>query len=464
MISKSNGIIMRKNSKSSGSVMVLGLFLLLILSGLLAAVSPMIINELKFSTINRDAIEAQFAAEAGAKVALEALYKASTSWSWVGKETTFVAGDTTKNYKVTLAPGVTEGVEPAAHTVFTITSVGTVRNMKRTVTVRAKTALNSMLNYAVFSEKDITINTGTITGSIASNTTLTINKNAGIINGNALAWTLNDSSNHIKFPYTTTCKYPTATCDQTITEQPNSRLNVAALSQSLPPFSPTGGNLPTASENLPGGSYYINANYSMNNDYTISSGQSVTIYVNGRFDMTGRIKGTGKNITIYATGDILVNNGAVIQTEEVGGTVNIYSRTNLTMNGKSGNRSEVNGSTVTMIIGESFSFNGGTINANLANSVTKVYVNGNVTAANNAIIGSTMTAMIVSSNGTINVGSSALNNTLLIAKGAISASNGCTVAGLYSENSISVGGATVTYSPNTKNSLDLPFAIRSWGL
>ena len=67
---------------------MMSLLVLVVLGGMLAAASPMIVNEVKMNTINRDMIDAQFAAEAGAKVGIAAVYakKTSSELDWLGKQ------------------------------------------------------------------------------------------------------------------------------------------------------------------------------------------------------------------------------------------------------------------------------------------------------------------------------------------------------------------------------------------
>jgi hypothetical protein len=465
MISKSKGIVMRKNSKSSGSVMVLGLFLLLILSGLLAAVSPMIINELKFSTINRDAIEAQFAAEAGAKVALEALYKEQNrDWSWVYTDANPVVNQfdavyptDKKKYKVTLSradgvvPAVTNGQLAKGNMVFTIVSEGTVGIEKRTVTVKAKTSLSSVLNYAIYSENgNTTMNTATVTGKVATRKTL-ITNNKSAINGTATASILDVPAGVITGTTYCNSSVDATRCDQTMpTIGP---LIVSDLSVPMPVFPPAGAISHNGNTNI--------------NTPTVD----VVIAVQGGgYSLNGKSI-IGKNITIHAKGSIELLQNSTIQAAS-GGTVSLYA------DGGSvilDNGSQLLGSEVVVIAKRSdsastFSFNGGTINYNNPNSKTKIYSYGNVSGVNaKAVIGSTMSAFIMatataSALGTISANSANLNNTMLIGQGSVDVSGG-TYAGIYSQNAVTLNKDTiVTYKASNATALDLPFAIRSWGL
>jgi hypothetical protein len=92
-----------------GSVAIMAVMILLVLGGLMAAASPMIINEVKMNTVNRDMIEAQYAAEAGAKVGIAAIYGKKTDWSWLGsagvdKFQPLIPGSANKQYSVAISP------------------------------------------------------------------------------------------------------------------------------------------------------------------------------------------------------------------------------------------------------------------------------------------------------------------------------------------------------------------------
>ena len=72
-----------KITNRRGSVMILSVIVLIFLGGMLTAVSPMIINEVKFNSMNQNMVGAQFAAEAGAKVAIAAIDAKNANWDWL---------------------------------------------------------------------------------------------------------------------------------------------------------------------------------------------------------------------------------------------------------------------------------------------------------------------------------------------------------------------------------------------
>lgn len=453
---------MKGSMNRRGAAAVLAMMIMVLFVILLSAAAPMISQEVRFYKLNRDLIEAQYAAEAGAKVALMALYKPSTVWNWVGQDVQFDAAypASQKNYHVTLVradavtPAVTNGQLPKANMVFTVTSVGTVNGMKKTVTVKAKTSLSSVLDYAIYSGSgNTTLNTAVVNGDTATNMTL-VSNNKSTINGNATAGTINVPSGVISG--TTYCNTSVNyTCSPMPTLGP---LDVSDLRVAMPAFpSP-----------MPSGTYSHTGNWTQTS--LDATGQTVTIYVQGgSFTLASGATIKAKALTIHAQGGITLLQNAVVQADS-GGTIDFYADGgSITLD----TGSQVLGSTVTFITQRSdttttYAFNGGTINYNNPNSKTKIYSYGNVTIAKNALIGSQMSAFIMASAngaaaGSIVANSANLNNTMLLAEGSIDV-NGGTYAGVYSETYAMLNrDTTVTWQSFNAKALDLPFAIRSWG-
>jgi hypothetical protein len=454
---------MNLSTNRQGASSILAMLIMVLFLMLLSAAAPMIVHEIRFFRINRDGIEAQYAAEAGAKVALMSLYKPSTVWNWVGQDVPFDASfpTTQKKYVVTLTradgvtPAVTDGQLPKANMVFTITSEGIVNNMKKKLIVKAKTSLSNVLRYAVYSGSgNTTMNTAVINGDTATNQTLTTN-NKTVIHGDATASTIAVPGGVISG-----MAYCNSSANYSCRPMPVlAPLDVSDLRIPMPAFpSP-----------LPSGSNSHVGNYRQSTNIN-TPGQPVTIYVQGgSFTLGSGNSITGSHITIHAQGGVSLEQNALIQADS-GGSISIYAESgSVTLN----KGSQILGSTVTFIAARTdttttFSFNGGTINYNNPNSRTKIYSFGNVTVSSNALIGSTMSAFIMASangaaTGSIEANSADLNNTLLIAEGNMQVSGG-TYAGLYSEQTLQLNKDTiVTYKPANATALDLPFAIRSWG-
>ena len=154
-----------------GSVTIMAVMILLVLGGLMAAASPMIINEVKMNTVNRDMIEAQYAAEAGAKVGIAAIYGNKEEWSWLGNAFSLTSGSTDKTYSVTITPALTGA--PEAGKEYTITSTGTVNGSIKKVSVKVKAGGSGMpaaMSNMVFGNANIIMdNNSKIDGSAGTN-------------------------------------------------------------------------------------------------------------------------------------------------------------------------------------------------------------------------------------------------------------------------------------------------------
>ena len=86
-----------------GSVTILAIGVMLFLGIILSGVMPMITQEVRSGTLNRDAVEAQYAAEAGLKRALTGLVVADKDWDWViNAQTISFIGQNGSSYKVSL--------------------------------------------------------------------------------------------------------------------------------------------------------------------------------------------------------------------------------------------------------------------------------------------------------------------------------------------------------------------------
>lgn len=117
-----------------GSVTAMGIILIIIFTIMLAGLVPMLTTELKFTRNNRDVLEAQYAAEAGAKRAISGIVQKKPSWTWLGRDELLYTNSGEK-YKVTTDPILT--TTPVAGVTYQITSVGQAGNAKKTVVVWA---------------------------------------------------------------------------------------------------------------------------------------------------------------------------------------------------------------------------------------------------------------------------------------------------------------------------------------
>lgn len=445
-----------------GSVMVSALitvvFLTIVISGLL----PMVSTQVSLSSKNNDTIEAQYAAEAGAKRAIVGITNKRTDWKWTigNMQNAFVDG-TTKHYITSISPLIVDGAIPATNTTYTITSDGYVGNAHKRVVVTLKKS-SGPFNYAAFSQGSMLINQPKINGDIYSNGHITVNSSTK----NTVTGTAYCKENDYTI-YT-----PAAIGKGFKVPNPTETLDFSHLMKTMPNITKSGIDLQTLTKDKSGdftlsdGSYYYNSDYGMyNQSYNIASGKSVIIYVNGDFNIGKNI--TGGNITIYATGNITFNGGSVQASS--GGTVNIYANKVLTLN----SGSSITGSTVTALANNAsnqyyaIAFNGGSINNTLPNSLSKIYASGNVALNDTSVIAGQGSGMLVAT-GAVSLNGGNAPQTLIVADGNVNGNSGSSVAGIYSNGTINMNGATITYNDSLKETLELssngnstPFIV-SW--
>ena len=504
-----------------GSVAIMAVMILLVLGGLMAAASPMIINEVKMNMVNRDTIEAQYAAEAGAKVGIAAIYGKKEEWSWLKKPINLIPDNARATYMVEIVDST--GAAPTAALTpgekYTITSTGTVNGSIKKVSAKVTAGgSSSVVRYASYSGSSMRIISGTVTGDIAATGTLTIG-NGMTVDGSATVTTgtLTDPQKQDVAGKTTgglTEVTSIGTLDVASLMQYGATFpvmptlsTVHSYGQALP--RPAGGsatiNLTGAydySSNPTSGVYYYDSNLAdwWQYTYNVASGQKVFIYINGDYTVGMPITGAG-DVTIYATGNITVhknisgNNvnlyaGKVITLSQntisgnkitlqsagdfyisggnvaanTGGTVDIISGNNLDMGAGS-----VVGSVVTMKAktasagkNSSSGLHGVNINAGYPTNKTYIYVDGNVNMASGTVGG---LSMIVSM-GSVNLHGTQ-SSAIIIANEDIEAAAGSS-GGLYANGSIYIHGANVAYSSSDFSKLvtetsTTAFSIDSWG-
>ena len=460
-----------------GSVLIMSLLVLVVLGGMLVAASPMIVNEVKMNTVNRDMIDAQFAAEAGAKVGIAAVYAKNTDWSWLGSPRNLVNGNATKTYSVTISPAPPADGKLISGQAYVITSTGTVNNAIKKVIVNVTPggASNVFTKYASFSNGKIDINgTVNIIGDLASNTGVNLNSSPGTITGTIFAPkdAVISENKPCKTDGTTSCGIAKAA---EILPSPET-LDVASLIPAMPTFSMTGTNLTStwtsgqwggSTYTLTASNYFYNGNYNLNgHNYNIPAGTTTTIYINGKLNiMLGyRITGGG-NLVIYAKDGVQLSGGYI----DVGssGSVGIYTPNALEIN----KDSYINGQTVTVLAQKSTStLNGGSINATLKDAVTKIYTE-NFTINNSSSVISGKGAGMVVATKDISITRGSAENTIFVAGGDISAkaNTATVVGGLYANGKISITGLTMKLNPDVVESLAISspgadsFTINSWG-
>ena len=380
-----------------GSVLALSLLVFLFLGGMLAAVSPMIINEVKMNAVNRDMVDAQFAAEAGAKIGIAAIYakKTNSELTWLGTAQALTTSEADKTYTVTISPAVSSS-GPETGTAYTVKSVGTVRGTSKGISVVVTLSSNAagVYSYAAYSAEKMNLEGHPVIAGagIASDGKIKIDN--GITVGDIFY--TGPAPNYQKKEVTTgtvtkvssvgtldvasLMKYtPTMPAMPAMPAMPTFTMpSISLLPQSQSTTALTGAY--NYSSNPNSGTYYTNNDfYDWSYSYTVAPDQSVLIYVKGNLTLGQSISGGGK-VTIYATGNI------VVQNDITGSDVNIYAGNDITVYNK------ISGSNITLQSGGSFTLNGGSILTGTIGSV-KIYSGGsqNIGSGSGSITGNSVT-------------------------------------------------------------------------
>lgn len=458
---------MRRNFQNQrGSVLMIALLIFLILSGMLVAASPTIINELKMNTVNRDMVEAQYAAEAGAKIGMAAVYGKKTDWSWLGKPYYLVNGDTAKTYSVTITP--TLSAAPTAGTEYTITSTGVVNNSTKKVIVKVTAGgSSSVLKYASYSGGPMNIISGTVTGDIAATSSLTIGFGMtvdgaatitkGVLTASQLAdvesrttGTVTEVTTIGTLDVSTLMKYASAA--PAMPTMP-SLSSVHSYGRAL-----SGPSNPAETINLTGsynyasnptsGVYYYDSNLAdwWAKTYNIASGQKVFIYIKGDYtvgmpitgagDITIFATGTidvhknisGSNITLYAGKNLILENTSTIAAS---GSVNCYS------NGTTTVQSNITAASVGVYSQKTITLSGNTIRGDsiVLQSTGDFYVSGGNVLANS---GGTIQ---ISTCGNLDMGAGSITGSVVTMVASTASASNNNASGLHGVN-INVGQPT----------------------
>lgn len=156
-----------------GSVTALGIVVVLFFVIIMAAIMPMTNTDAKLSLMNRDNIQAQLVAEAGAKAAVAGLMQRRTNWDWIQNypNNAYAFNDASAStYAVKLEPNIADGSKPVSGTSYVVTSLGKVGDGKKTVSVCYDVPLSGAIqNSAVYIAGNLTYDQHlNITGDIIS--------------------------------------------------------------------------------------------------------------------------------------------------------------------------------------------------------------------------------------------------------------------------------------------------------
>jgi|GEM_PF-1820015 len=338
-----------------GSAMLLALLTMVFLAIVLSGLVPLVNSQMLLSSKNNDVIEAQYAAEAGAKRAIVGFMKNRLDWAWSdGTQQSFCDpySTTEKNYVVTIDPPITNGFAPTAGTTYTITSVGSIGKARKSIILKVKAGSgDTVFQYGIYSGKAMSLWSGTVNGNVGTSSNLAIT--GATVNGNVFTnGTFTIYSGHIlgnatyvatpeeKYqltPYISGTLVPATTTTFT-TLDISSLMKYAPTIPTIPSFptSSAGYTAISSGAELIAGNYYCDGDYSnwSGNNFNIASGQSLVLYVNGTFTGNFNITGGG-NILIYAKKGVALNNNNIS-----GSTIEINSGTTFALS----NSSSINGS------------------------------------------------------------------------------------------------------------------------
>ena len=272
------------NHRGSVTIMAIGvmMFLGIILSGVL----PMITQEVRSGVMNRDVVEAQYAAEAGAKRALVEFEKINKSltpdWTWMNLSRPFIANAAEKSYHVItylqsdLSKQHVTPVTNASNT-YVVQSTGRVNGAEKqvNVVVTVTAGVSSPPVSPVF-PADTAIYAG---GNVDFNNNGVVN-NASTVAGGNNADAYNLGGTNAGNPYQK-IQYKTLTLPQ----------------YSASSF-PSAKSIPAGSNPDLNGQYVVNGNWNIGNNTNFSG--DATIFVTGNIVLPQNFNFNGKFLIIAA--------------------------------------------------------------------------------------------------------------------------------------------------------------------
>ena len=316
-----------------GSVTMLAIGVMVFLGIILSGVMPMITQEVRMGTLNRDAVEAQYAAEAGAKRAVASLLALSTDWSWLNAEKNFT-GENGKTYKVgfTTSTAVCKVTSDCASYItpsngtaptsgcYCLQSTGKVNGMTKTVAVATKISAASMpaaLQSIVFGNANIIMNNSAkIYGSAGTNGYISMTSSGNEITGVATY------NNNIQKSSSGTYNYPLTSVGSengvnTVLAVPTFTVTYTA------PTAPTTPTVPSSTsswnslvgtwqvtKSVPAGNYSTSDNL-QSDQSNITIANNTGLYVASRFSMDKSTWTMGNNNLLYVrNGDMRLSSAS----------------------------------------------------------------------------------------------------------------------------------------------------------
>ncbi len=314
--------VLTNNQGSVGIIALLAMIFFGIIGGAYMTLST---SGIKTSTNLRDGVAAQYLAEAGAQWAIAKITADSTYGSTkiktispVKNEATITAG----TYEVTVEPNA------ADETQRIIKSIGKVNQSTGTVVITIEVGMGGIFRHAVYSNGNITIDSGKVKGDAGCNGKITISGHQpDTIEGSAACAIFDE--------YTNTNSHQTVKGE--VKPATGERLNVGKIMANKPLFTKSGTDLTTITPDaqnlstLNNGAYYYDGNYSMyDHGYNVPVGKSATIYVNGNFEIGQDI--IADDLTIYVNGNLTFTNEKSIIQNPNNYNIKIYATGNVEWN------------------------------------------------------------------------------------------------------------------------------------
>jgi len=493
-----------------GSAAMLAIVTMMFLTILAGAASMTVNSDLRFSKMNGDAIEAQFAAEAGAKRAITMFQQTAQVWTWLDTNASTtkwknVSNDENKQYHVKVALNNVQTIpaNPAVSGDYIITSIGSVRGTIRSVTVKVNVnngTATVFSKYSLYSQNDTYIwggNGPNINGDmgLAGGSNVKIESGYNFLHGilhvrsvptgwhdwlTTSMYTIDSDIGSLPIVIPTMRTMPAIPISipggaDTITG-PSTIPNSVYYSTALSDF---GGNLIASAsdttELYATNGLHLTSKGSYSKGSITSSNGNLKIYINGSANLSNGsyIRATG-NIEIYISGSLSMSGGSYIKSDNGNVTIIANQAINFTdnnnylqaaTNGKSeifslqdsislSNSCYINGGNVIMQAQNNVNFsNNSSLNNSSAysNAIAYIYASGS-TFTNDVVIGGA--ASKVTTTGPFNINSNvyAPNTLFVSSSGQTQISNNPTIGGIYTNGSLSITNTpTILHNTNAIN-------------
>ncbi len=457
----------------TGSATILAIIIMLFLIILGVGLLPWVTSETRFTTMNKDLLEAEYAAEAGAKRALIEFDKINLSQTpnlgWLSSDQPFIS-DLTKKYNVTIYLASDSNRTPVAsitnNNIYTIESTGVIGTAQKTVTVSVSVTggggnSNSVFSkYATYSKGNITTwgSGATIRGDVGTTgNTVSIGGTEDYISGTV--YTKNAPTGY--YPkgeagwYEQVEEDTIGTLEVKIPEMPTVTL-------SNPTTLPTnaGGQLWNQTSTLSNNAYSINSSYTLSGTsrLTVNNSKPITMVINGNLNLTNSSSIVANtDVTIYVDGNVTLDNHSFIQATNhqlniyATGTVHLTNYATIDSNHLTIQTTSTNSPAVELNSNSS-------INANSSTAISKIYSTGSVNLTNTSKIGGAASMVVTDSYVSLTNNVDA-QNTVFIANAPdkkSNLSNNVKLAGIYTNGSLNMDNSfSIIYKASVMENLGL---------